>query len=86
MRRGGDHLPDSLVQEETRTAVPEDSIVDVGDLDLAFLDREVGEKNVTEDNEENDIHVAHTIEAITNAASTRKRGLIHRHSEGKAHA
>ena len=56
-----------IVQEETRTAVPEDSVVAVGDLDLAFLDREVGEKNVTEENEENDIHVAHTIEAITNA-------------------
>ena len=56
-----------VVQEETRTAVPENSIVVVGDLDLAFLDREVGEKNVTEDGEANDINDARTIEAITNA-------------------
>ena len=39
-----------IVQDdEARTAVPEDSVITVGDLDHAFLDREVGEKNVTED-------------------------------------
>ena len=54
-----------IVQEEARPKVPKESVVTVGDLDLAFLDREVGEKTVTEDHEENDINVAHTIEAIT---------------------
>ena len=57
-----------IVQDdEARTAVPEDLVITVGDLDHAFLDREVGEKNVTEDHERDDIHVAHTIEAIANA-------------------
>ena len=37
------HIP--IVQDdEARTAVPEDSVITVGDLDHAFLDREVGEK------------------------------------------
>ena len=55
-----------IVQDdEARTAVFEDSVITVGDLDHAF--REVGEKSVTEDHERDDIHVAHTIEAIANA-------------------
>ena len=57
-----------IVQDdEARTAVPEDSVITVGDLDHAFLDRDVREKNVTEDHERDDIHVAHIIEAIANA-------------------
>ena len=56
-----------VVQEETQATVPEESIQVVGDLDLAFLDPEVGEKNVTEEGEANNINVAHTIEAINNA-------------------
>ena len=39
----------------------------MGDLDRAFLDREVGERTVTDENETDDINVARTIDAIHDA-------------------
>ena len=65
MRGRGDHLPGSHRAGGDEDGRPRE--LRRGRRDLAFFDREIGEKNVTEDNEENDIHVARTIEAITNA-------------------
>ena len=56
-----------VLQKETKAAVSKESFPVVGDLDLAFLDRDIGEKNVAEENELNDIHVARTIDAINDA-------------------
>ena len=56
-----------VVQEEIKTTVNRESAEVVGDLDRALLDREVGEKNVTEGDDFDDLNVARTMEAISDA-------------------